>query len=260
MQNSNKLSVIIVNYASKHYLAACVSSIYDKIGRDNLEIIIVNNDYRENLDFLGQYQNLIVVNLANNIGFGAANNIGVKKATGNYILFLNPDIIIEMADIDAVLGKIEQDRQIGIMGVKVLDMDKNIQKWSIGQEDINLKSLIKENLPIFKNKQLAINNADLSWVSGAAFIMSKQLFLQTGGFDEKFFLYYEDVDLCRRIKKQGKKIKVSSEMIVTHFGGGSHNDKNKQKADYFLSQDYYFKKHFGLSALMMVRLLRKVFA
>lgn len=260
MQNRNKLSVIIVNYASKHYLDACVASIHDKIGRDNLEIIVVNNDYRENLDFLGQYQNLIVVNLADNIGFGSANNIGVKKATGDYLLFLNPDVVVEAADIDAVLGEIEMDHQVGIIGVKVLDADRNIQKWSIGQEDINLKSLIRENLPIFKDKQPIFNNTDLSWVSGAAFIVPKQLFLQTGGFDEKFFLYYEDVDLCKRIKKQGKKIKVSSEMVITHFGGGSHTDKNKQKADYFLSQDYYFRKHFGLSALMLVRFLRKVFA
>jgi GT2 family glycosyltransferase len=260
MQNFNKLSIIIVNYASKHYLEACIDSICDKIGCNNVEIIVVNNDYRENLDFLGGYQNLTIVNLPDNIGFGAANNVGVKKSTGKYILFLNPDTIMETANIDAILKKIKQDRQVGVMGIKVLDADKNIQKWSIGQEDVNLKSLIKENLLSFKNKQLAINNAELSWVSGAAFIMSKQLFLQIGGFDEKFFLYYEDVDLCKRIRKQGKKIKISSEMVIIHFGGGSHIDKNKQKAAYFLSQDYYFKKHFGLSALMIVRLLRKVFA
>jgi GT2 family glycosyltransferase len=261
MQNSNKLSVIIVNYASKHYLIACIASIYDKIGCDNLEIIVVNNDCREDLGFLSQYQNLTVVNLANNVGFGTANNIGVKKATGKYILFLNPDTIIDTANIKAVFEEMEQDCQLGMVGAKVLDINKNIQKWSFGQEEVNLRSLIMANLPIFKNKQPIFDNKkELAWVSGVAFIMSKQLFLQIDGFDEKIFLYYEDVDLCKRVKKQGKKIKVSSEIVITHFGSGSHNDKNKQKMDYFLAQDYYFKKHFGLIIYVIVKILRKIFA
>lgn len=259
MQNSNKLSVIIVNYASKRYIAACISSLCDKIGADKLEIIIVNNDQQENLDFLAQYPNVIVINLAKNIGFGAANNVGAQKATGKYILFLNPDTVIETATVDVALEKMEQDSALGMLGFKLVDADKNIQRWSFGQKDISLQSLIMENLSIFKNKQTATDKEEFAWVSGAAFMISKQLFSQIGGFDENFFLYYEDVDLCRRVKKEGKKIQFSTDIVVAHFGGGSHSDKNKQKVDYFLSQDYYFKKHFGLATLLIVRILRKVF-
>lgn len=262
MQKSKQLSVIIVNYRSESYLERCIASIYNQLGQAEVEIIIVNNDDKEELrDVAGKFPEVNIVNLRNNPGFGAANNIGVKKAQGKHILFLNPDTEIIEADIAEILSKMNSDSSIGIVGAKIVDAQNNLQAWAIGFSEVNLLDLVKNNLRLAK-KRLADEDGQnkIFWVSGAAFLIAKELFWEVGGFDEGYFLYFEDVDLCKAIRKSGKKIKYMSDIVVRHTGGGSHSDKIKQKVDFYRSQDYYFRKHFGSTQANFVKVLRKIFA
>ncbi|NTV41378.1 MAG: hypothetical protein HGA61_03845, partial [Candidatus Moranbacteria bacterium] len=100
---------------------------------------------------------------------------------------------------------------------------------------------------------------NLDWVSGAAFLINADLFKEIGGFDENFFMYFEDVDLCLRLKRLGKKILLLSKSNVLHFGGRSSNNDLEKKRYYYESQDYYFKKHFGIFQAISIKFIRELF-
>lgn len=259
MQNSKDISVIIVNYRSERYLAGCIASIYNS-GLKEAEIIIVNNDSEESLESLRrEYPEINFVESGKNLGFGAASNRGANEARGKYLLFLNPDSEIIEAEAD-ILEKFEKDATLGIAGARILDASGKLQEWSFGLAELDLCDLVRNNLGFPKRGKGLENIPDreLSWVSGAALFMPRNLFLEIGGFDEKFFLYYEDVDLCKNARKHGKKIRHAPEITVRHIGGGSHADKTRQKKDFYASQDHYFRKHFPAQA-RLVSLLRKIF-
>lgn len=260
MQNSKLISIIIVNYRSERYLDGCIASIYRQLPIGSFEIIVVNNDDASELGGLRQrYPEVKLVNLGHNPGFGKANNIGVKKTQGRHFLFLNPDTEIIRADLSAIFS-VMADEKIGLVGPKIVDMQGNHQEWSLGYREIDLLDLVINNLGLQKRGWHKIfAKKDVHWVSGAALLVSRELFLKIGGFDENFFLYFEDVDLCKTIRNHGKKIHHSADIIVKHVGGGSQPDKVKQKQDFYRSQDYYFKKHFGYIQAMIVKGLRKIF-
>jgi len=261
MQNSKKLSVIIVNYRSEGYLKRCIASIYNQASQNETEIIVVNNDEKEELDNISkEFPEINIVNLRKNVGFGAANNIGVKKAQSSHLLFLNPDTEIIKIDIAEVTRKMDDDPTAGIIGVKIIDAGGGLQEWAVGFSEVNLLDLIRNNVGLAKKFMSAGESAkEIFWVSGAAFFMPKKLFWEVGGFDEKYFLYYEDVDLCKAVRKAGKKIRHMPEVVVKHIGGGSHADEARQKADFYVSQEYYFQKHFGPVQAKLVKILRKIF-
>jgi len=98
----------------------------------------------------------------------------------------------------------------------------------------------------------------VDWVSGGAFAIKKDLFEKIHGFDENFFMYFEDVDLCRRASSVGGKILYLPQFTIRHFGGQSYDDTRKQKVEYYQSQDYYLKKHFSRASAFFIALLRKV--
>jgi hypothetical protein len=251
-----KLSIIIVNYKSERYLDSCIASIYSKLSAARLEIVLVNNDSEEGLEKIRKsYPEARIIPLQKNIGFGGASNAGAKEAQGEYLLFLNPDTEIVSADLDAAVEKLAQDGT-GILGLKIIDRNGKQQEWTVGLQEVGLGSLIRNNLAFLGESK---RQKSIFWVSGAALMMEKKVFMETGGFDESFFLYFEDVDLCKRVRERDKKIKYTDDIIVKHVEGGSQRDKIKQKKDFYASQDYYFKKHFGWLTGITVKVLRKVF-
>ncbi|MDP2944311.1 MAG: glycosyltransferase, partial [bacterium] len=96
----------------------------------------------------------------------------------------------------------------------------------------------------------------VDWVSGAALIIRKKLFEEIGGWDEKYFLYFEDIDLCWRVKKQGLSIAVLDGVFVTHFGGRSLAQNWERKKQYYLSQEYFFRKNYGTMSALILKLIR----
>lgn len=268
-----ELSIIIVNYQSEEYLKKCLNSLQSKINNLNFEVLVVNNgdkklsavsfrDSSASPDILSGYaQNGIkIINLGENMGFGKANNLGAKKANGEYLLFLNPDTEIVSENIEGLLNEFSSNPNIGIIGPKLITKSGNIQKWIAGYET-GLASLIKNNLGIIKNKKIwdSKEKKEADWVTGAALFIRKDLFEKLGGFGEKFFMYFEDEDLCKRARQMGYRIIYYPNFIVRHLGGKSFGDKNVQKKYYYASQDYYFQKHFGKFTAFWVRVLRRIF-
>lgn len=258
---NKKLSIVIVNYKSKNFLEECIVSIYKKINPEiSFEIIIVNNDVEENLDFiLEKFSKVKIINQKKNIGFGAGQNASFEESNGKFVLFLNPDSEIVSDNISEVLEQFYADENLGILGSCLLTPLGEIQKWSVGVET-NIWNLILNNLGILKSKKNWQSSKKIlvEWVSGTAMFVRRSIFLEVGGFDEDFFMYFEDMDLCKRVRNLGRKVVYFPDFKVKHKNGQSYESKKKQKEDYYDSQEKYFQKHYGNFQFWLVKLLRKV--
>lgn len=253
-----KLSIIIVNHNSKQYLRGCLKSVCEKIIRYvPAEIIVVCNDGEkiEEEDF-SCFPETRFIYAENNKGFGAANNLGANVARGEWLFFLNPDTEIISDNISKALEEFS-NKNVGIIGLRLVTPQKDVQEWSAGYE-IKLKNILMNNFKRIRDKELWNSEriAEAGWVSGAALIIRKELFESLQGFDEKYFMYFEDADLCQRARKSGKKIIYYPFVQVMHYGGGSADTKAAQKKSYYISQDYYFKKHRGLFEAILLRFFR----
>lgn len=264
------VSIIIVNYKQKDLLLKCVESIHGKIKSYPFEVIIVNNSQEDDLSNIAN--EFIVRILKNeNRGYSQANNLGSKHAKGKYLFFLNPDTIMQNDFLgDAI--KVLHDQEIGAMGFRLFNADSTFQV-SFGYE-ISILNEIKnkklENLTWGKNcdeltriEKIFSEIKNIDWVSGAAILIKKDIFDLVGGFDERYFLYMEDLDICKRISNKGFKIFFYPFSKIIHLKG--ENTKNDFKeSSYYHSKEsqllyYTLHKSFFENLLIRVYLLLKFF-
>lgn len=257
-----KISFIIVNYKSQQFIPACLSSIKNSCRDVDFEIIIANND-----NAVSDFPEVKIVNLEKNRGFGAGCNAGAKIAQGEILCFLNPDTKI-LENIDKIINcfnnyhsresgnpvnkSVSESRikcgmtfeNIGIIGPRLITQDGQTQNWCAGCET-NLWNLIRNNLSFPKSKKIwtSQKTVECDWVSGAALFIKKELFDRLNGFDEKFFMYFEDEDLCKRARILGYKVIYFPKFSVRHFGGKSFTGKFKQKKLYYSSLIQYLSKN-----------------
>lgn len=255
-----KLSIIAVNFRSERNLEECIASIYSKLGIDNKEIIVVNNDEKETLKTVkNRFPEVRIIRSSKNIGFGPANNLGAKSAQGEFLLFLNPDAQILSGKLEDIFEEFEKDEKLGIVGVQLVTKKGEIQEWSAG-EKVNLFDILKNNLGFPKNKKIWTSQTkkEVAWVAATAFFVRRSLFEKTSGFDEKIFMYFEDMDLCVRTKALGYKILYFPCFSVLHLGGESYDSSSVQKKHYYASQSYYFKKHCSKPEYYAIKILRVI--
>jgi len=211
-----------------------------------------------------------IIKSRENLGFTKANNLGAKNAGGKYLLFLNSDTEI----IDGALGKmvdyLEKHPDIGVLGPKLYDSKKmDLQVSSTGKltplTAIFSLSAINKYFPNnFFSKKYFISDwsrestKEVENVSGAAMMMSKKIFEQIGGFDERYFIYFEETDLCMAVKKLGKKIVYYPKAGIIHYGGKTTVKMAYKMKNIFLASRFrFFRKHYGfISALMTESILR----
>lgn len=256
-----KLTIQIVNFRSRHNLRRCLFSICENLPAIlHTEVIIVNND-EEPLDRAiadrGGGLAVRIVEVGKNIGFGSAHNAGFRQSRGEYILFLNPDAEIAPSALDKMLGVFAEDEKIGIVGPLLVDSAGKVQPDCFGAHRTPL-STIKNK--IFKRREGQTIAGEkvfkTDWVSGGSMIIRRDVFEKTGGFDEKFFMYFEDVDLCARAKKNGSIVAIHPAARIFHESGKSFSSEREKKKHYYISQDYYFRKHFGQASASLVKLMR----
>lgn len=257
-----RFSFIIVNYQSAALLPACFSSFRNISLPKEYECIVVNNDSREQsaLIALQKKFSFTLLPLDENRGFGFAVNRGAEHARGHILMFLNPDARFLSGNLLEVEALFHRHDSLGIIGMKLLVEPEMPQPWSAGR-NVTLCNLLRNHLLLSASAHLwrssRLRNVD--WVSGAALAIPRALFFRIHGFNEHFFLYYEDVDLCARMKKLRKKILFLPHIRVLHRGGGSMNGSSiRQKLEYDLSQDRYFSLHRPRYEQYFLKLLRKI--
>jgi N-acetylglucosaminyl-diphospho-decaprenol L-rhamnosyltransferase len=251
------VSFIIINYRSRDFLKSCLASIFKYAKTVSFEVIVVNNDAAP-LEKFTDLANVTIIEHNVNKGFAEAANLGAQKAGGKILFFLNADTKL----LDSNLGKLLEifiDSSVGAAAPKLVLPDGSPQPWSVGRE-ATFWSILQNNLGITRRQKLWLQNEKtaVAWASGAALAIPKDIFDHSRGFDEKFFMYFEDVDLCKRLRNLDKKILLVPDMKVLHIGGQSKSDTQEQKSQYYASQDYYFKKHFGKFSQFLIKFLRRI--
>lgn len=253
-QNNNTISFVIVNYNSEKELHHCLTDLSTISDAQTFEIIIINND-KKSLS-LPQYkfakQSIYEIN--KNIGYGRANNIGLSHATSKFVCFLNPDTHSFCDNLAQITTHITHDKMI--VAPQIRTQSNKIEPWSVG-ENITLLQTFKNNCNLNKKLWLAQKKISVDWISGAVMVAPRKFLTELGGFDEDFFLYFEDVDLCKRAINCGGKIQYIPQYFLTHINGvSSGTNVQKQKKCYHTSQDLFFHKHYGASQKHFLRFCR----
>ncbi len=215
----SKISVIIVSWNVANSLKRCLQSIL-ATKYPNLETIVIDNASSDNsVQVAKDLQIAPIVANSKNLGFPRAVNQGLKKATGDYILLLNPDTQIPKDFFSKALEFTRRHLDMGVMGPKFVDPNGN------PQGSVFLEPRILTNTPKYTPNLTSEVNA----VSGACMFFPKSTLTKIGLFTEKVFMYYEDLDYCRRIRAAGLKVYFDSDVTIVHEHGQSSKQIQNQK-------------------------------
>ena len=222
---SQDITAIITSFHSREKIFDCL----DSLG-ENIKTIVVENSNDQSLkkEILSKYNNVNCILSKENLGYGAGNNLGLSKVDTNYALIINPDVILKKDSIDKFFLRIKNLENFGI--IAPVSKSEKYNNFSIDND----KS-IKE----------------VESVKGFAMFLNMKNLKKIDFFDENFFLYFEEIDLCKRLRNQNIKIYIDPTIEVSHFGGASHNTEINKPMElsrnwhWMWSTFYYHKKHNG---------------
>jgi GT2 family glycosyltransferase len=226
------LSVIIVSWNTREMLRNCLSSLTMNGEETAKEIIVVDNDSAdESRDMVkNEFPEVKLINSGKNLGFGKANNLGVNIAEGKYVLFINPDTVVLGKAIEKMAEFMDEHEDIGALGCKMIYPDGEIQPLGLQwyptpiTELVNLLFISSSTIKYLKHCLPYVDPRKSGYVIklyGGCLMVRKTVLDRVGCFDERFFMYGEDVDLCRRINDAGYKLYYLSESEIIHYCGGA---------------------------------------
>jgi len=263
------LSIIYVYYATPHELLNSLASLKIACGDISYEVIIIDNFSQVPIPKqLKISEKIRIVENKENKGYGRALNQGAKIAQGPFLLLVNPDTVFLKDSIVTLVMKLKQNPTIGIIGPQFLDANDNISITGTGLPTIpNALFAFSFLHKIFPNNPYSIayflkdfdrdQEKDIPVICGACMLIKKSFFERIHGFDEQFFLYFEESDLCYRIAKQGYRVVYYSKSKVIHYGGRSSSNKPWIKKQFEDSRYKFFKKyHNSIIALISEKFLR----
>ncbi len=269
MTYSCDISIVIVNYNVKDFLSQCINSVFKSETLLSYEIIVIDNCSSDGslevftelakdesrLHYFYQYENL---------GFGKANNLGFQRSRGKYTLILNPDTLLEPDTLQVMFDYMESNSDIGASGCKVLNADKSFQSacrrgfptpWASFCKLFGLQRLFP-NSQLFARYNLSYLNEnetnDIDALIGAFMFVRSDILNKINGFDEEFFMYGEDLDLCFRIKQSGYRISYYPNTTIVHFKGESAKRSTINETKHFYeAMEIFARKHYGKSKIFL---------
>ncbi|HNU96929.1 MAG TPA: glycosyltransferase family 2 protein [Candidatus Portnoybacteria bacterium] len=258
-----KLSIIITHHLTSKLLDLCINSINKTIGGLKHEIIVVNSESKEkDEEFIkDKWQEIEIISFKKNTGYSKLVNTGIKKATGDFILLLNADIIVLENTILEMINYLEEHENVGIVAPKLEDYIGNLQISCFSDPIPSIilarrtfwgktkkgKKLL-EKISVLHDNNLA---KEVDWVQGSAMMFKKDIIDKVGFWDERFFMYFEDSDWCRRVRKKGYKVIYLPTAKMVHYYHRSSKKFgvlgdlifNKYARIHILSAIKYFKKY-----------------
>ncbi|MBI5178623.1 MAG: glycosyltransferase family 2 protein [Nitrospinae bacterium] len=269
------LSVVIVNYNSGDYLKKCLDSVAEKFAAIEYEVVVVDNASTDDSIALARKapKTLFIMGETNR-GFAAGCNAGASVATGDYLLFLNPDTRILSDNIHELIERFKHNPNAGALGCQNRLPDGSIQTSAYGfptlflvfawafrlREVLKLPGLKTLLSPFLKNRFGQFNPHDrpraVDYVTGAFLLVKREHWRRTGEFDQRFFLFCEEIDWCKRLKETGAQTVFDPSFEIEHYVGfSSQKEKPRVLLEKYKSYAGYFEKHhsgFRLSCLKMV--------
>jgi len=262
-----RLSIIIINYKAQDYLGRCLSSIKRNLKGIDHEVIVVDN--ASDKEIIGgihkDFPEIHLIANAQNLGFSKAVNQGIKVSKGEYILLLNNDAEILPTSLQVMLKVMAQFPNTGVLGCLLMNSDHTIQE-SFGMESGFFSEIIRKlflNI-LFKNskqfwgklllQRLYFSDKEVDWVCGACAVFNRKALDDVGLLDEKFFMYYEDRDVCIQLKRKGWDVRFTPKASIVHHHGRSASKVPIQSARaYRQSQLFFYKKNGGSISFWLLK-------
>lgn len=259
------ISVVILTYNSEKHIDGCIQSLLGEPNKIKEVIIVDNYSQDKTIEIVKKNKSIILISNKTNYGFAKGINIGIKKTKGDKVLILNPDTVISTGSIDKLL-----DCQIhlgaDIAGGKLLKNNGSVHNSFVRRPDLltgifdftNLRKITPFDFlhkqHYYLHEKYPDRGIEVDAVSGAYMLVNRKVFENIGLFDEKFFMYLEDIDFCVRAKQSSFKVVFCPKSAILHEGGASSNntDKINHKA-WSNSRKYYFNKHFSKVENMVIQ-------
>jgi GT2 family glycosyltransferase len=265
--NEPLLSIIIVNYETPDYTLQCIRSIHQNPPSCPYEILLIDNGSEDgSLDLIrGLFPAMFCIETGQNLGFSKANNLGISNARGKYVLLLNSDTKILPGALDPLVEALEQYPRLAIVGPRQVDGSGRLQlawgkfptliseflrkltHWRLSINDRRLREYLEER---------AMESPEVDWVSGSCWMARRQALIDAGMFDPDFFMYFEDLDLCQRVRERGWAIRYASETTIIHYGGiSAQKNMLRTLLEYRRSQIHFTRKYYGLRGVATLKTL-----
>lgn len=255
------VSIIIVNYNTEMYLQECLKSIFQYSLGFMYEVIVVNNSNNTiDIDFITPDTKFTIIQNTSNLGFAKACNIGAEEAKGNFLFFLNPDTLIKDNVIEKLIKFYEHNQEmlkIGCLGCKLVNINYD-EQHSYGnfpsvKSDINDKIFSLWNRVVYndnkvikniKHQTIYKNIFKVDYITGAAFLIRKDIFEKVGGYDNRYFMYFEETDLQKRLFNNGLFSYLCIDLQIIHYKGvATSNSANYLRVLNFNSRLLYHQIH-----------------
>ncbi|HKP12740.1 MAG TPA: glycosyltransferase family 2 protein [Blastocatellia bacterium] len=265
------LSIIIVNWNTRDITRDCLRSVREHAGGVAYEVIVVDNASSDGSAEMirAEFPKVHLIANDENVGFGRANNQAMRVARGRYFLLLNSDTVIFDDSIQRLVSFIADDPRIGIAGCKLLFEDGTLQSSCSRFPSIRVALL--EDLMLYKflprrlQGELLLGGywphdraRDVEAVWGAAMMVRRRVFEQTGGFDERIFMYGEDLEWCMRVHDRGWRIAFTPEAAIVHLNHKSSEKKyGDERIDLCHKRAYeIYRRRAGLAAMLLMMLIK----
>jgi GT2 family glycosyltransferase len=260
------MDLIIVNYKSTNYLKRCLGSVYQSLNGTKTNVYVFDNGSGDHVDQIkASFPQVNLLKHNRNLGFSRAVNIVSQKSSSAYIVFLNPDTLVTNGVFKSVKIFMDANPDVAIIGPKILDPDGCVQGSARAFPTFRSVLAGRRSLivKLFPNSRIACasilsNNSDgktpmeVDWVSGACMFVRREALDEVGLFDERFFLYWEDIDLCKRMAAGGWKVIYYPLAAVEHaVGGSSERNLVRSVFEFHKSAYIYFMKHLKSNGLIL---------
>lgn len=247
------LDIVIVNHKSTEFLMHCLHSVFTSKNGVPIQVFLEDNNSQDGVEHVKETFPHVDLTMNDcNMGFARAVNQAIRKGCAPYVMLLNPDTVLSKELISSTLDYIESNPKVGIVGPRILDRDGSIQGSARRFPTVLTGFFGRTTLlsRLFPRNRFTCANIltiecdgktplEVDWVSGACMLIRRKALADVGHFDERFFLYWEDADLCRRVREYGWKVMYYPATSIMHHVGGS-SDKNPFRSVFEFHKSSYF--------------------
>jgi N-acetylglucosaminyl-diphospho-decaprenol L-rhamnosyltransferase len=263
------VSIILVSYNTADLTIRAIECVFASVRNCSfpVDVLVIDNASRDDsvARVRAEFPTVRLFESPTNLGFGAANNLAIASSDSKYVLLLNTDAFLQPESLTVLEQFMRGNPLVGVVGPTILNADGTVQTaaWNFPSP---LQSLFEysgignlfPHVPLIGGYRKWNHNKTqrVPWLIGACILIRRSVFVDIGGFDSAFFMYAEETDLQRRIRRAGYDIQLCADTQVVHLGGGSGTMESESVRRYFYtSQDTYMRKHFGIHGLIVHRIV-----
>jgi len=265
------ISIIILSWNTKEYLQKCLTSLGHRLNSNDYEIIVIDNASEDGSAEMvhEHFPSVKVIVNSTNTGYAAGNNLGIRMAQANHILLMNSDIeVIENAP-EVMADFLDRNSSYGAVSTRMIQADGSVQRsytkfptlLTLLLFDIDRNKLLRQLPPVrdyLMRKYDHLTSMDVEQPPTAFFMITRETATAVGLLDEQFFLFFNDVDYCKRIAKSGYLIRYLAEAMVIHHGGKSVAKEASYRTQWYIARYRYYKKWHGVAGGFLAKLVTTI--